>query len=89
MTIYSALSGKTLDEVEKELEGLGYGALKEAVGEAAIAQLSPLQKRYEEIRSDKEYLNRIMEGNAAAANANAMRMLSKVYRKIGLAPRKI
>lgn len=89
MAIYSALSNKTLDEVEKEFEGLGYGALKEAVGEAAVAQLVPLQERYAEIRSDKAYLNRVMADNAAAANASAGRMLAKVYKKIGLAPRKI
>ncbi len=89
MTVYSVLSDKTLDEVEKEFEGLGYGALKEAVGEAVVAELAPLQERYKQIRADKEYLNRIMADNAAAASANAGRMLAKVYKKIGLAPRKI
>ena len=89
MTIYSVLAGKTMDAVEKEFEGQGYGALKEAVAEAVVAELAPLQERYKQIRSDKEYLNRIMADNAAAAHANAMRMLSKVYKKIGLAPRKI
>ena len=89
MTIYSVLAHKTIAEVEKEFEGLGYGALKEAAGEAVVAELEPLQKRFSEIRSDKAYLNRIMQENAAAANARAVRTLSKVYKKIGLAPRKI
>lgn len=89
MSIYSILAGKPLDTVEKEFEGIGYGALKEAAAEAIVAELAPLQERYKQIRADKAYLNRIMEGNAAAAGAQASKMLAKVYKKIGLAPRKI
>lgn len=89
LTIYSVLTGKTPDESEQAFAGLGYGALKEAVAESAVAELEPLQKRYAEIRADKEFLNRVMAGNAESAGRQAARMLSKVYKKIGLAPRKI
>ena len=89
LTIYSVLTGKTPAESEQAFAGLGYGELKEAVAEAVVAELAPVQKRYAEIRSDKEFLNRVMADNAEAANRQAGRMLSKVYKKIGLAPRKI
>lgn len=89
LTIYSVLTGKTPAESEQTFGGLGYGALKEAVAEAVVAELEPLQKRYAEIRADKEFLNRVMTGNAETASGQAGRMLSRVYKKIGLAPRKI
>jgi tryptophanyl-tRNA synthetase len=89
LTIYSVLTGKTIAQSEQDFSGLGYGALKEAAAEAVVAELEPLQKRYAEIRADKEFLNRIMAENAGAAGAQAGRMLSKVYKKVGLAPRKI
>lgn len=89
LTIYSVLAGKTPSEAERDFAGLGYGALKEAAAEAVVAELEPLQKRYAEIRSDKGFLNRVMADNAAHANAQAGKMLSRVYKKIGLAPRKI
>lgn len=89
MSIYSALSGKTVGEIEKEFGSLGYGALKEAVAGAVVGELVPLQKRYAEIRGDKEFLNRVMIENAAYAAGQAARMLAKVYKKIGLAPKKV
>ena len=89
MSIYSALSGKTIGAIEKEFGSLGYGALKEAVAGAVIGELVPLQKRYAEIRGDKEFLNRVMIENAAYAAGHAARMLAKVYKKIGLAPKKV
>ncbi|MEI6100702.1 MAG: tryptophan--tRNA ligase [Eubacteriales bacterium] len=89
MSIYSSLTDKSIADIEKEFEGLGYGALKEAVATAVVDVLVPIQKRYKEIRADKEFLNKVMEENAAAAGMQAGRMLAKVYKKVGLAPRKI
>lgn len=89
MSIYSSLTEKSIADIEKEFVGLGYGALKEAVASAVVDALAPIQSRYKEIRADKEFLNKVMADNAAAANAQAGRMLAKVYKKIGLAPRKI
>jgi tryptophanyl-tRNA synthetase len=89
LTIYSVLTGKTTEESEQAFSGLGYGALKDAVAEAVVAELEPVQKKYAEIRSDKEFLNKVMTAGAQAADAQAGRMLAKVYKKIGLAPRKI
>ena len=68
---------------------MGYGALKEAVAEAIVQELEPLQKRYSEIRSDKEYLNGVISENAEKAYYAARKTLSKVQKKIGFAPRKL
>ena len=89
LTILSAITQKTIPELETEFAGMGYGALKEAVGEAIVGELAPLQEKFREIRGDKAYLNTIMEKNAEIAYRASMKTLNKVYKKIGFAPRKV
>ena len=48
INIYSAITGKTYNEIEKEFEGCGYGQFKQAVGNAVADTLEPIQKRYYE-----------------------------------------
>jgi tryptophanyl-tRNA synthetase len=89
MSIYSAVTAKSFSEIELEFAGQGYGALKARVAEAVCEELAPLQKRFAEIRSDKAYLNEVMQSGSQRAFANASKMLRKVYKKIGVAPRSI
>jgi tryptophanyl-tRNA synthetase len=89
MSIYSAVTGLSFGEIEKEFEGQGYGVLKARVADALCAELEPLQKEYARIRADKAYLNEVMQTGAQRAGANAHRMLRKVYKKIGFAPEKV
>ncbi len=89
MSIYSAVTGQTFEQIEAEFEGLGYGALKPRVADAVCAELEPLQQRYAAIRADKAYLNQVIQSGAERAGKNAVRMLRKVYKKIGVAPREL
>ena len=84
MTIYSALTGKSMDEVEKEFEGKGYGEFKTTVGETVVSVLSPLRTEYERILTDRAYLDGILKDGAERACERAERMLSKVKEKIGI-----
>lgn len=87
MSIYSAVTGKTFDEIEAEFEGKGYGELKKRVADAVCEELAPLQERYEKIRSDKAYLTEVMQNGAQRAGRNSVKVLRKVYKKIGFVPR--
>ena len=89
ISIYSAVTGKTFEETEKAFSGQGYGIFKTAVADAVCAELEPLQKRFKEIRGDKAYLNQVIQSGAERAYANAIKMLRKVQKKIGLAPRSL
>ncbi len=89
LLIYSAMKGVSPEQAESEFKGLGYGALKEAVTEAVVEGLSPLQKRYAEIRADKAYLTKVMTEGSERAAYTADRTVSKVYRKIGFGARKL
>ena len=84
LTILSVLKKESMEETVSAMQGLGYGALKEAVSEAVIAELTPIQQRYNEIIADKDALNAMLGRNAERAYALARRTLRKVYKKVGL-----
>ena len=52
MTIYSCFTGKTMEEIEREFEGKGYGDFKLAVGETCADALAPIQTRYNTLMSE-------------------------------------
>lgn len=85
--IYCACLDKTPDEVVKEFSGCGYGQLKEAVGEAVVSVLEPLQKRVAELEKDKAYLDGVIKNNAEKANYFAQKTLRKVQKKVGFPER--
>lgn len=87
LDIYCACMGKTPDEAVKEFDGLGYGAFKEAIGEAAISVLKPVQDRVAELNKDKGYIDGIIKTNAEKANYYATKTLRKVQRKVGFPDR--
>jgi len=84
ITIYSVFSGKTVEETEREFEGKGYGDFKLAVGEVVADAMQPIRDRKAEILADKGYLDAVMQKGAEQANYLARKMISKVYRKVGL-----
>ena len=85
MEIYSAVTGKTLEAIEDEFAGRGYGDFKSAVGEAVAAELAPIQARLAELLGDKAQLEALMKEGAEHASYVAARTLSKVKKKMGLA----
>ncbi len=83
MTIYSAFTGRTYDEIEAEFEGKGYGDFKNAVGETVADGLRPVREEFDRLMKDKAYLEGVMKDGAAKASNVAVRTLSKVQRKLG------
>ena len=85
MGIYSVMTGKGFEEIEKEFEGQGYGTFKTAVAESVIDTLRPVQDEYNRILSDKPYLEGVLREGAEKARYQANKLLNKVYRKVGFA----
>ncbi len=83
VNIYSCLTGKTGEEVEREFEGKGYGDFKLAVGEACADALAPLQAEFDRLTKDKAYLDGILKEGTEKASYIARKTVSKVYRKVG------
>ena len=87
MDIYSAVTGKTYEEIEKEFAGKGYGDFKLAVGETVADHLKPLQERYEQLMTDKAYIESMIKQNDEKAAYYANKTLRKVQKKVGLTER--
>ena len=83
ITIYRAFTGKTVEEVEREFDGCGYGVFKEAVGEACAAGLRPVQEEFARLSADRAFLESVMKSGADEAAYYARKTLSKVRRKLG------
>ncbi|SBW05179.1 tryptophanyl-tRNA synthetase [uncultured Eubacteriales bacterium] len=87
MTIYSAVTGRSFEEIEAEFDGKGYGAFKPAVGYAVVELLRPIQEETRRILSDKAYLESVYRAGAEKAGYVAEKTLRKVYKKVGFLPR--
>lgn len=83
LSIYSAVSGKSIEELESEYAGHGYGDLKKDVADAVIKEIAPIQARYYELINSTR-LDEILDCGRLSATTAAEKMLHKVYRKVGL-----
>jgi len=84
LTIHSALSGKSVSDIENEFSGKGYGDFKTAVAEVVIAKLEPIGKRTKELMDDPAELSRVLSNGAQKANEVASTTLKAAYSAIGL-----
>lgn len=87
INIYSAITGKTVDETVSEFSGKGYGDFKIAVGEVVADELKPIRERYEDLRKNKDYLESVYKTGAERAYKISNRTLNKVKRKVGFVDR--
>ena len=87
MSIYSACTGKTFEEIEREFDGQGYGAFKPAVGDAVVEMLRPIREEAQRLMKDKAYLESVYREGAEKAEYIANKTLRKVYKKVGFVPR--
>lgn len=84
MTIYSVVTGRTMEQIEQEFEGKGYGDFKLAVGEAVAEELRPIRENFKKYSADKAYLEEMYRKGAQTAAAISSRTLTKVKKKVGL-----
>lgn len=87
MDIYSACTGKSREDIEKEFDGKGYGDFKAAVGESVVDILKPLQDEVARLEKDKAYIDSIIKENAEKAQYYANKTLRKVQKKVGFPER--
>jgi tryptophanyl-tRNA synthetase len=84
LTIHSALSGKSIQDIENEFAGNGYGDFKSAVAEVVIAELEPIRERTKQLMDDPAELVNLLNVGAKKANEVASNTLKEVYAAIGL-----
>jgi len=84
LTIHSALSGKSIEAIENEFAGKGYGDFKTAVAEVVIAELEPIRERTKQLMDDPAELVSLLSTGANKANEVASNTLKEVYAALGL-----
>jgi tryptophanyl-tRNA synthetase len=83
MSIYSAVTGLSYEQIERDFDGRGYGDFKTAVGEAVVAELSPIRKRYQEFLKDKKYIEECYTKSLEFVQRLSHRTVEKAMKKIG------
>lgn len=83
LSIYSAFTSRSIESLEKEYEGSGYGDFKKALVDELQKAIMPIQERYEEIRHSDELI-KILKNGAEKADAISQNTLKRVKKNFGL-----
>jgi tryptophanyl-tRNA synthetase len=87
LTIHSALSGRSVADLEEQFAGRGYGDLKKELAEVVADFVTPIRARTQELLDDQAELERVLADGAARAREVAGRTVADVYDRTGfLAP---
>jgi tryptophanyl-tRNA synthetase len=81
--LMTVATGETIPEVEARFDGQGYGAFKEAVADALVELMIPIQQRYRELRADPGELHRLLAVGAAKARETSAPTLAAIYERMG------
>jgi tryptophanyl-tRNA synthetase len=87
LTIYSALSGRSVQSIEDEYAGHGYGDFKTGLAEVVVETFGPVRARALELLDERTELDRMLSEAADRAAAIADAKLALVYDRIGFLPR--
>lgn len=83
MTIYSALTNLSFEDIESKYEGKGYGDFKDDLAEIVAAEIEAIQNKFNEIISSP-MLDELLDKGREKATMLAQRKIQKVYKKLGL-----
>ena len=83
LTIYAALTGRTIDELLEQYDGRGYGDLKKDLAEIVVDFVKPIQERTRAYLEDPGYLDKVLAVGAEKARAVSALTLAQAYQNIG------
>lgn len=88
LTIYSKLSGESIESLVMKYDGKGYGDFKSDLAEVVVENLRPIREKAEELLKNREQLEEIYSKGAEKAEKIARKTIRKVYKKVGFIERK-
>ena len=86
MSILAATSGESFEAIAERYNGQGYGKFKQAVADAVVGCLEPVQQRYRALREDVDGLRRVLRDGAERASVKADTTLRQVHDVLGFIP---
>jgi len=87
LQILAATTGRPIPDLERELDGNGYGPLKATVADAVVEFLRPIQDRYRELAADPGAVRTQLAMGAEKAEAMSSKVMERIRRATGLLPR--
>ena len=84
LTIYSLLTGKTTQQLEKEFVDKNYGEFKKALAEVVVNYLEPFRRKQKELLTREVYVQEILKQGASKASTIAKATMQEVKEKMGL-----
>lgn len=84
LTIYSSMKNLSIKDAEKHFEGCQYGELKMQTAQSVIEKISPIRNKVNELKENRDYLDKMMNLGAKKASEIALKTLKEVYEKVGL-----
>jgi len=88
LTIYSVLASRSVQSLEDEYAGRGYGDLKKGLVDVVEGTFGPIRSRVVELLDDPAELDRLLAHNADRAASVADVTLAGAYAAVGLLPRR-
>ena len=82
--IFTALSGRTTDDVMTEVAGMGWGQFKPMIADLAVAKISPISAEMTRLLADPAEIDRILGRGAEKAEKIAAPILARTYEIAGL-----
>lgn len=83
LALQKAITGKSIDELESEYSGRGYGDLKKETAEIVLGVVEPIRTRVNELLTDPGELESLMNKGAHKAREAAAPTLDLVYQRVG------
>jgi len=87
LSIFAAITGRSIPSIEADYVGKGYGDFKKDVAEAVVDSLKPIREAALTYLKDEGALLEILRVGAQRADAVASQTLADVYQALGLLPR--
>jgi tryptophanyl-tRNA synthetase len=87
LTIFSALSGRAITDIESDFVGKGYGDFKSSLAEVVIDYLEPIRRKTYELLDDPAHLSQVLDAGAQKAESVSNKTLADVYDRIGFSLR--
>ncbi|GIJ70339.1 tryptophan--tRNA ligase [Virgisporangium ochraceum] len=84
LTIYAALTGRTIDDLTAAYDGKGYGDLKKDLAEVVVAFVEPIQQRTRMYLDDPAQLDKLLAIGGEKARSVSSRTLARAYERVGL-----
>jgi tryptophanyl-tRNA synthetase len=85
--LLSVATGESFAEIEQRFDGEGYGPFKEAVAEAVVELVAPIQQRYADVLADQGELDRLLQAGAGKASEASRPTLEAMFDRMGFVPR--